>query len=485
MQQTAPSEGMNRGSAQERRPGRNPGPSSFRLRVGLIVHTAHATARHSRGPTVLLRPFGDYRFRGDQQAGDRGRVLQGATHDLGRVDDALAHHVDVVAGLGVVAKVVLVLLQDLADHDRAVFAGIDCDLARRVGQRFANDIDAVLLVLVVGLDALERLDRAEQGDAAARQNAFLDRGTGCMHRIIDAILAFLHLDLGGTAHADHRNAAGELRQPLLQLLFVVIGRRLLDLHLDLGDASLYVGFLAGAADDRSVLLFDHYLLGAAEHVQSDLVKFDAEIIADRLSAGEDRNVFEHRPAAIAEAWCFHRRNLEAAAQIVDDERGQSLALNILGDNDERLRGLHDRFEQRQQLLQARELLLVDQQIGVIHLDAHLVGIGDEVGRDVATVELHALDHIELGLERLGFLDRDHAFIADLLHRLGQKVTDFAIAVGRDGADLGDLFVGGNLLRVLLQVLDDGLDGEIDAALEIHRVHTGGDRLGAFAHDGRG
>ncbi|MET4222581.1 hypothetical protein ABIB00_007820, partial [Bradyrhizobium sp. LB14.3] len=32
-----------------------------------------------------------------------------------------------------------------------------------------------------------------------------------------------------------------------------------------------------------------------------------------------------------------------------------------------------------------------------HLNAHLVGVGDEVGRDVAAVELHALDDLELGL----------------------------------------------------------------------------------------
>ena len=32
------------------------------------------------------------------------------------------------------------------------------------------------------------------------------------------------------------------------------------------------------------------------------------------------------------------------------------------------------------------------------LDAHLVGGGDEIRRDVAAVELHALDHFELGLE---------------------------------------------------------------------------------------
>ena len=60
-----------------------------------------------------------------------------------------------------------------------------------------------------------------------------------------------------------------------------------------------------------------------------------------------------------------------------------------------------------------------------------------------------------------------------------------IAVGRDGADLGD-FVGGlHLLGALLDVLDDGVDSHVDAALEVHRVHAGGDGLGAFAHDGLG
>jgi hypothetical protein len=34
----------------------------------------------------------------------------------------------------------------------------------------------------------------------------------------------------------------------------------------------------------------------------------------------------------------------------------------------------------------------------------------------------------------------------------------------------------------LDVRDDGLDRQVDAALQVHRVHAGGDRLGAFAHD---
>ena len=107
------------------------------------------------------------------------------------------------------------------------------------------------------------------------------------------------------------------------------------------------------------------------------------------------------------------------------------------------------------------------------------------GRDVAAVELHAFDDVELGLQALRLFDRDDALVADLLHRLGEEVADLLVAVGRDGADLGDLVVGGDLLGVLLEVLDDGLDREVDAALEVHRVHAGGNRLGAFLDDGGG
>ena len=131
----------------------------------------------------------------------------------------------------------------------------------------------------------------------------------------------------------------------------------------------------------------------------------------------------------------------------------------------------------QEALQDRELLLVDQDVGVLELGPHLLGVGDEVGRDVAAVELHALDHVELGGQALRLLDRDHALVADLLHRLGQHLADLGVAVGRDRADLGDLLGGRDLLRARpSQVLDHGLDREVDAALEVHRVHAGGHRL---------
>jgi hypothetical protein len=67
------------------------------------------------------------------------------------------------------------------------------------------------------------------------------------------------------------------------------------------------------------------------------------------------------------------------------------------------------FQHRQQRLQARQLLLVQEDVGIRPARDHLLGIGDEVRREVAAVELHALDDVELGVEALGLLHRDHAF----------------------------------------------------------------------------
>ena len=66
----------------------------------------------------------------------------------------------------------------------------------------------------MAFELLQSLDSAQQRNAAARQDTFLNRGAGCMHGVIDAVLALLHLDLGRAADAEHRDAAGELGQSL-------------------------------------------------------------------------------------------------------------------------------------------------------------------------------------------------------------------------------------------------------------------------------
>src|SRR5664279_2178874 len=453
----------------------------------LEVHAAHAAARGhtATSASVLLRQFGHHGFGGDQQSRDRRRALDRRTDHLGGVDDALLDEVAVFAGLRVEAVGIRLVLEDLADDDGTVLARVDRDLAGRSRQRLAHDLDAGLLVVVLGAQALELLGRAQQRNAAAGNDAFFDGRTGRMHRVVDAVLALLDFDFGRAADADHRDAARELGQTLLQLLTVVVRGGFLDLRLDLIDPRLDVGLLAGAVDDGGVLLVDHHLLGATEHGERDVLHLDAEIFRDRLTAGQNRDVLQHRLAAIAEARSLDGGNLEAATQTVDDEGSKRLAFDVFSNDHQRLAGLHHGFQERKQFVEVGELLLVDQDVGVVEFDAHLVGVGDEVGRDVAAVELHALDDIEFGFQRLGFLNRDDTLVADLLHGVGKELADLGVAVGGNGADLGDFLVRGDLLGVLDEIGDDGFHSQIDTALQIHRVHAGGNRLGTFPDDGSG
>src|SRR5580692_3148781 len=115
----------------------------------------------------------------------------------------------------------------------------------------------------------------------------------------------------------------------------------------------------------------------------------------------------------------------------------SLARDVFGDDEQRAARLYHGFQHRQHRLQAGQLLLVQQHVDVLKLGGHLLGIGDEVGREITAVELHALDDVDFGHERLVLLDRDDALVADLLHRLRDHLADRRIAVGGDGADLGD------------------------------------------------
>ena len=126
---------------------------------------------------------------------------------------------------------------------------------------------------------------------------------------------------------------------------------------------------------------------------------------------------------------------------------------------------------------------MQEDVGILQVGDHLLGVGDEIRRDIAAVELHAFDDLKLRLEGFRLLDSDDALVADLLHRLGDKTADLGLAIGCDRADLGNLLGGFHLLRLARDALHDFGHREIDAAPQIHRVQAGGDHLGAFLDDG--
>src|ERR1700722_995300 len=145
------------------------------------------------GPRLLLfRLLDDQRFGRQEHAGDGGGVLHRGAGDLDRVDDALRHQVAVLAGGGVVA-VPGGQADDLGDHDRALLARVERDPAGRLGQ---------------GLP-----DAGPPGRPVPRP------GEG----VLKAVLLLLEPNPGGPPHAEHAHAAGQLGQPLLQLLAVPVG----------------------------------------------------------------------------------------------------------------------------------------------------------------------------------------------------------------------------------------------------------------------
>src|SRR5690606_38747402 len=415
------------------------------------------------------------------------------------VDDAHFHQVAVLFGLGVEAELGLVRFQHLADHDRAFDARVFRDLTDRSLQGAADDVDAGVLIGVVALQTVQHLGGLQQGHAAARDDAFIGSGAGRVQGVVDAVLLFLHFDFGRAADAQDGDAAGQLGQTLLQFFLVVVRGGVLDLTLDLRDAGFDALFLAGAFDEGGVVLGDRDLLGLAEHVERDRLKLDAEVFRDDLAARQDGDVFQHGLAAVAEARSLDGGDAQAAAQLVDHQGGQGFAFDVLGDDQQGTARLNHGFQHRQHGLQRGQLLLVEQDERLFEGDLHLVRVGDEIGRQVAAVELHAFDDVDGGFGGLGFFNRDDAFVADLGHGLGAQVADFSVAVGRggaalgdfsvavgrDGADLGDFRVVGDRLGVRLDLFQHRFDSLVDAALQVHRVHAGGHGLQAFLNDGLG
>ncbi len=141
----------------------------------------------------------------------------------------------------------------------------------------------------------------QQRHATTGDDALLDGRLRVADGVLDAVLALLELDLGGRADLDDGDAAGELGQALLQLLAVVVGVALLDLGADLVDPAGDLVGVAGALDDRRLVLGDDDLAGAAEQVEAGVLELEADLLADDLAAGEDRDV--------AAAWpCGGRRS---------------------------------------------------------------------------------------------------------------------------------------------------------------------------------
>ena len=337
----------------------------------------------------------------------------------------------------------------------------------------------------VRLQVGERLGAGlDQCNAATGDDAFFNSSLGVADSVLNAVLAFLELNFGCGTGLDDCNAAGQLGQAFLQLLAVVVRIGVFDLGTDLGNAASDLVGVAGTFNDGGLVLGDNNLAGASQEFQSGGLQLEADFLGDDLATGEDSDVGQLGLAAVAEARSLDGNGLEGAADLVDDQGGQGLALDVLGNDQQRLAGLHDLFQDSNQFLDVGDLGVDDQDVRILKDRFLALGVGDEVSGDVTLVEAHAFGEFELQAEGVGLLDRDDAFLAHLVQGFGDQGADFVVT-GGDGGGGRDLFLGFDFLGGSQQLNGDGLDGLLDAALEGQRVSAGRNVAQAFLDQGLG
>src|SRR5690606_14320971 len=160
---------------------------------------------------------------------------------------------------------------------------------------------------------------------------------------------------------------------------------------------------------------------------------------------QDGQVFQHGFATIAEARSLDGGGLQDATDVVHNQSSQGFAFDVFGDDQQRTARLGDLFQHGQQVTDVADFLVENQNVRIVQSGNLLLGVVDEVGRQVAAIELHAFDHVQLVVQRLAVFDGDDAFLADLVHRISDDLADRLVAVGRDRADLSDFLAGGDRL----------------------------------------
>src|SRR5690606_16143973 len=226
-------------------------------------------------------------------------------------------------------------------------------------------------------------------------------------------------------------------------------------------------------------------LGLTQLLERGVYEQTTGLFGNNGTAGKDGDVFQHGLATIAEARSLDSSGLEDATDVVDNQSGQGFAFNVFSDDEQRTAGFCNLLQNRQQIANVADLLVVDQDIGIFQNGNLLVLVVDEVGRQVAAVELHAFDDVQLVFERFAVFNGDHAFLANFVHGVGNDLADGLVAVGRDGANLSDFLAGGAGTRDFLQLFDSNGNSLVDTALQVHGVDAGGNVLQTFFDDGLG
>ncbi len=141
----------------------------------------------------------------------------------------------------------------------------------------------------------------------------------------------------------------------MQLLTVIVARCFVDLAPDLLDAAIDPLAITAAPDDsRIVLVYDHSL-GMAELLDCQMLEGKPQLVGYQLGAGQFSDVLQHRLPAVTETWRLDRTGFQRSADLINDQRSQRLALDVLSHHQQRPAGFRHLLKQWNQVFERGDL----------------------------------------------------------------------------------------------------------------------------------
>ena len=281
------------------------------------------------------------------------------------------------------------------------------------------------------------------------------------------------------------NTTSEFCETLFQLFTVVVTGCILNFSTNLFDSRLDVGCFTTTFDNGCIVLIDNDLLGTTQLGKADVLEFHPKIFKDSSCSCEDGNVFEHGLSAITVSWRLDGRYLEGAPQTVDYQRGKCFSVDFFRHNQHWLTSIHNSLQQWNNVLHCGDLLLINKDVAVFKDALHGLCISNEVGREVPSVELHALDELNFCCQAFAFVNGNDSVLADFIHRFCKQVTDLGIIVCCDGCNLGHLFL--TLYRDCrtVEFCCDVFNSFFNSSLHLDWIDSSNNGSQSFIEDGLG
>ena len=114
-------------------------------------------------------------------------------------------------------------------------------------------------------------------------------------------------------------------------------------------------------------------------MQGGLLKRHAGLFRDHCTTSKNGHVFEHGFTTVTEARSLNSHCFQDAANIVNHECCKGFTLNIFGNDKQGAASLSDLLKHRQKLTNVRDLLVMQENEGILKHGNLLVRVVNEVG----------------------------------------------------------------------------------------------------------